>query len=467
MGPSYNNYEKKTIVLFLKKKTENYLLRESHMAKKIYILDTSTCLTDSNSIRAFAGDDVVLPLKVLEEIDRHKKRQDSVGVNARAVIRRLDSLREFGSLYKGVKMGGGRGKLYVKLCVNDDLPADLDLNIPDNEIIGVALNQKAAHSKTKVIVVTRDINMRVKCDALGLATEDYLTDQVVQDTSHIYTGYVEHLVDDPVIDRFYAGEDIFIEEEDLTLHPNQFIMLVSNQNEKKTGLARFITYSAPLRRINERIKNPLWGVKPRNKEQIFALDLLQDKSIDVVTLVGQAGSGKTLLAIAAGLHQVMENETYRRLVISRPIQPLGKDIGFLPGTLEEKMLPWLAPVQDNLQFLLGNDKAALEMYMADGTIEVEALTYIRGRSISNAFIIIDEAQNLTAHELKTIITRVGENTKIVLTGDIEQIDNVYIDETSNGLTHAVEKFKSYEISGHIALVKGERSKIASIAAKIL
>jgi len=437
------------------------------MAKNIYVLDTSTCLTDSNSIRAFAGNDVVLPLKVLEEIDRHKKRQDSVGVNARAVIRRLDSLREFGSLYKGVKMGDGRGKLYVKLCVNDDLPPDLDLNIPDNEIIGVALNQKSAHPRTKVIVVTRDINMRVKCDALGLATEDYLTDQVIQDTSHIYTGYIEHLVDDPVIDRFYAGEDIFIEEEDLALQPNQFIMLVSNQNEKKTGLARFITYSAPLCRINERIQNPLWGVKPRNKEQIFALDLLQDKSIDVVTLVGQAGSGKTLLAIAAGLYQVMENETYRRLVISRPIQPLGKDIGFLPGTLEEKMLPWLAPVQDNLQFLLGNDKAALEMYMADGTIEVEALTYIRGRSISNAFIIIDEAQNLTAHELKTIITRVGENTKIVLTGDIEQIDNVYIDETSNGLTHAVEKFKSYEISGHIALVKGERSKIASIAAKIL
>ena len=187
----------------------------------------------------------------------------------------------------------------------------------------------------------------------------------------------------------------------------------------------------------------------------------------MVTLVGQAGSGKTLLAIAAGLHQVMEEEAYRRLVISRPIQPLGKDIGFLPGTMEEKMLPWIAPIQDNLQFLLGNDKAALEMYMDNGTIEVEALTYIRGRSISNAFIIIDEAQNLTAHELKTIITRVGENTKIILTGDIEQIDNVYIDETSNGLTHAVEKFKSYEISGHVALVKGERSKVASIAAKIL
>jgi PhoH-like ATPase len=437
------------------------------MPKNIYVLDTSTCLTDSNSLRAFGSDDVVLPLKVLEEIDKHKKRQDSVGINAREVIRRLDSLREAGSLYKGVKLGDGRGRIYVKLCVKDDLPDDLDLSIPDNEIIGVALNQKSDHPRTKVIVVTRDINMRVKCDALGLATEDYLTDQVIQDTSHIYTGYIEHLVDEPVIDRFYGGEDVFIDEDELSLMPNQFVMLVSNQNEKKTGLARFINHATPLLRINGKHKKPLWGVKPRNKEQIFALDLLRDKSIDVVTLVGKAGSGKTLLAIAAGLHQVMEDGTYRRLVISRPIQPLGKDIGFLPGTMEEKMLPWIAPIQDNLQFLLGNDKAALEMYMGDGTIEVEALTYIRGRSISNAYIIIDEAQNLTAHELKTIITRVGENTKIVLTGDIEQIDNVYIDETSNGLTHAVEKFKSYEISGHIALVKGERSQVATIAAKIL
>ena len=211
----------------------------------------------------------------------------------------------------------------------------------------------------------------------------------------------------------------------------------------------------------------MWGVKPRNKEQIFSLDLLKDPSVDIVTLVGKAGSGKTLLAIAAGLYQVLETETYNRLVISRPIQPMGRDIGFLPGTMEEKMAPWVAPIQDNLQFLMGNDKETLNMYMDKNTIEVEALTYIRGRSISKAFVIIDEAQNLTAHELKTIITRVGEGTKIVLTGDIEQIDNVYIDETSNGLTHAIEKFKSYELSGHVALVKGERSKIATIASKIL
>jgi len=211
-------------------------------------------------------------------------------------------------------------------------------------------------------------------------------------------------------------------------------------------------------------------VRPRNKEQNFAFDLLMDPNVPIVTLVGQAGSGKTLMAIAAGLAQVVEDQsavTYRRLVVSRPIQPMGKDIGYLPGTMEEKMSPWLMPIQDNLQFLMGNDKETLKMYTDDGTIEIEALTYIRGRSIANSFIIIDEAQNLSAHELKTIITRVGENTKIVLTGDIEQIDNIYVDETSNGLTYAIEKFKSYELSGHITLVKGERSKVATLAAKVL
>jgi PhoH-like ATPase len=437
------------------------------MAKKIYVLDTSVCLTDSHSLLSFENNDIVLPLKVLEEIDNHKKRQDSVGANAREVIRKLDSLRETGSLYKGVKSGADKGKIYVKLCRRENLPDDLDLSIPDNEIIAVALNQKEENPNDKVIVVTRDINMRVKCDALGLITEDYQSNQIVQDSNHLYTGFAEHLVDDSKLDLFYSDEKIFIEEEELMLMPNQFVMLVSNQNEKKTGLAKFINYNLPLTRINDKNKQGIWGVTPRNKEQIFALNLLKDKKVDLVTLVGKAGSGKTLLATAAGLQQVMESQEYRRLVISRPIQPMGKDIGFLPGTMEEKMAPWVAPIQDNLRFLMGNDRENLQMYMDNGTIEIEVLTYIRGRSISDAYIIIDEAQNLTAHELKTILTRVGENTKIVLTGDIEQIDNVYIDETSNGLTHAVEKFKSYDLSGHVTLIKGERSKIATLASKIL
>jgi len=437
------------------------------MAKKIYILDTSVCLTDANCIRSYGNNDIVLPLKVLEEIDNNKKRQDGCGTNARSIIRNLDALREKGSLSKGVRIDKGKGLICVKMVKKEGLPEDLDLRVPDNEIISVALNQKNQNPKRKVIVVTRDINMRVKCDSLGLTTEDFQSDQVVKDTDNIYTGFVTHLVDEPVLDQFYAGEDVYIDKEELKLNPNQFLMLVSNQNEKKTALGRFTSYSEPIKLLNSNSKRNIWGLKPRNKEQIFAMDLLEDEKINVITLVGKAGCGKTLLAIAAGLSQVVEKGTYSRLVVSRPIQPMGRDIGYLPGSMEEKMSPWVAPIRDNLEYLMANDKAALETYMKQGRIEVEALTYIRGRSIANAFIIIDEAQNLTAHELKTILTRVGENTKIVLTGDIEQIDNVYLDETSNGLTHAVEKFKSFEVSGHVTLLRGERSKVATIASKIL
>ena len=313
--------------------------------------------------------------------------------------------------------------------------------------------------------------MRVKCDALGLLTEDYIINQVVKDSTHMYDGYVTHLVDDQTIDQFYNGEDVFLEKEDVELYPNQHMMLVSNSNDKKTAIARFINYLTPLQKVSgANSRNKIWGIRARNKEQAFALNLLMDPNVHVVTLVGKAGSGKTLMAIAAGLEQVVEDSSptrYKRLVVSRPIQPMGKDIGYLPGSMEEKMSPWLMPIQDNLRFLMGNDKETLKMYTDNGRIEIEALTYIRGRSIADSFIIIDEAQNLSAHELKTILTRVGENTKIILTGDVEQIDNAYVDETSNGLTYAVEKFKYYELSGHITLTKGERSKVATLAAKIL
>ena len=438
------------------------------MAKKTYILDTSVYLTDARAITSYQNNDIVIPFKVLEEIDNHKKRQDGVGSNARKLIRMLDSLREKGTLQKGVRIAKGRG--LVRVENPEGLLGHLDMAIADNEIITVALNERDKNPKRKVILVSRDINMRVKCDALGLFTEDYVVNQVITNTDHLYTGFKKHLVDEQTIDQFYNGENVFLDQEGIRLQANHYLMLVSNANEKKTALARFYNYSKPLKRINGEFKKGIWGVKPRNKEQCFSLDLLIDPSIQVVTLVGKAGSGKTLLAIAAGLAQVVEGDKltkYKRLIVSRPIQPLGKDIGYLPGTMEEKMTPWLAPIQDNLRFLMGNDKETLRMYVSQGTIEIEALTYIRGRSISDAFIIIDEAQNLTAHELKTIITRVGENTKVVLTGDIDQIDNVYVDETSNGLAYAVEKFKSYEISGHMTLIKGERSKVATLASKIL
>jgi len=441
------------------------------MAKKIYVLDTSVYLTDANSFTSYGINDIVIPLKVLEEIDNHKNRQDGVGINARSIIRKLDSLRQRGNLYKGVRIGRGKGLAYARQYDATDLPKDFNITNPDNQIIATALTEKKKNPNRKVIVATNDINMRVKCDSIGLMSEEYSSKHIVKNIGKIYTGFKIHLVDEQIIDQFYAGEKILIEKEDARLSPNQFVMLVSNSNEKKTALAKFINYLTPLRRVNGDFNdNGLWGVKPRNKEQSFAADLLMDPKISVVSLIGKAGSGKTLLALAAGLAQVVESNEearYKHLVVSRPIQPLGKDIGYLPGTMEEKMAPWLAPIQDNLKYLMGNDKEVLQMYMSQGIIEVEALTYIRGRSISNAFIIIDEAQNLTCHELKAILTRVGEGTKIVLTGDIEQIDNVYIDETSNGLTLAVERFKNYELSGHITLVKGERSKVATLASKIL
>jgi len=436
--------------------------------KKTYILDTNVFLTNANSIFLYKNNDIVVPLKVLDEIDKHKKRQDGVGLNARNTIRILDSLREKGNLHKGVRLGVGLGKLFVKDFSPDDVPAGFDMTSADNQIICTALTEIKRSSPRKVIVISRDINMRVKCDSLEIPSEDFIKEDAIQDTDELYTGVRSHLVDDQVIDRVYSGEQIFFDKEDVLLQPNQYVMLVSSANEKKTCLAKFSNYNSAIKRVNS-FSDGIWNVSPRNKEQMFALDLLMDVNIPIVSIIGRAGSGKTLLALAAGLEQVLEdrNKNYKKLVVSRPIQPMGKDIGFLPGTLEEKMSPWLMPVQDNLEYLMAGDKTTMELMFENGTIEIEALSYIRGRSISNAYIIIDEAQNLSIHELKTIITRVGENTKIILTGDIEQIDNVYLDATSNGLSHAIEKFKSQPLAGHITLKKGERSKTATLAAKIL
>jgi len=450
--------------------------------KKIYVLDTSVCLSDSNCIFDYDNNDVIIPLKVLEEIDGHKKRQDAVGAQARSVIRLFDELREKGSLQKGVRLGKGKGILKVAPHGVSGLPDDLNCEHNDHIIISTALAEKNSQEKRKVILVSRDINMRVIADSIGVLAEDYDKNQAIRKESELYSGFVEHLVDEQMVDQFYSGESVFIDkDEKVGLLPNQFVMLVSNTNEKKTALCRFMGYMWPLQKVRE-YKQGLWGVRARNKEQSFALDLLMDPDVQIVSLIGKAGSGKTLLAIAAGLEQVVSNQTvmsaafddkgfsdglYKRLIVSRPVQPLGKDIGFLPGTMEDKMKPWLAPIQDNLKFLTGDDQTTLEMYMEKGIIEMEALTYIRGRSIANSFIIIDEAQNLSRHEVKTILTRAGEGTKIVLTGDIEQIDNIYINETSTGLVHAVERLKRFDIAGHITLRKGERSKLATVAAKNL
>jgi PhoH-like ATPase len=435
--------------------------------KKIYVLDTSVYLTNAECIYAFKNHDIYVPLKVFEEIDKHKKRQDPVGAQARKIIRIWDGLRGRGSIDKGVRIKKGRGllKSVSSTGIAEDLPVDLDIKVPDHLIIATALkfHRQAAR---KVILVSRDINMRVIADAVGLTSEDFQNNQVVDKSEKIYTGAQTVLVDDQLIDQFYDKKMVYLDRRGL--YPNQYIMMVSNANEKKTALGRFVNKNTPVRQILSG-KTKIWGITPRNKEQSYLMDALMDPNIEVVSAIGKAGSGKTICAIAAGLEQTIDErgQRYSRVIVSRPVQPLGKDIGFLPGTMEEKMSPWLMPIQDNLQFLMGNDKVTLDIYRQKGIIEIEALTYIRGRSISNAFIIIDEAQNLTTHELKTIITRVGEGTKIVLTGDIEQIDNVYIDATSNGLTHAVEKFKKFELASHVTLHRGERSKVATFAAENL
>jgi PhoH-like ATPase len=444
------------------------------MTKKTYVLDTNVYLTDSSALTSYGNNDILIPIKVLEEIDKHKKRQDSVGANARRIIRALDDLRAKGNLHKGVRIERGKGIVKARSFDPDILPPGYNSNDPDNQILSTALTEKQENPKRKIIVVSRDINMRVKCDALGLAGEDYVVEKLVESRSQIYTGVKNHLVDDQIIDRFYSGEPVTVEKEDVELYPHQFVMLISNSNEKKTALARFSSYTKPLSKIIDCFDNR-FKIKARNKEQEFAFNLLFDPGVEVITLVGAAGTGKTLIALYAGICQTLDNfkgvlpkqAEYDRMIISRPIQPMGKDLGFLPGSLEEKMAPWLSPIKDNLQFLMGGKKDLLKEYVEEGIIEVEALTYIRGRSINNAFIIIDEIQNMTVHELKTVVTRVGEGSKIVLMGDVEQIDNVYLDETTNGLTYAVEKFKTHSITGHMTLKRGERSKVATLAAKIL
>lgn len=437
--------------------------------KKIFVLDTSVCLANANAVYSFGKEDVYIPLKVLEEVDKHKNRQDGVGQNARSFIKILDELRERGSLQEGVRLQKGKGLLRSVALTPSAFPVDLDLSVPDHVIIATAFGVAKLNEDKKIVVVSRDINMRVICDSIGLGSEGYDANQVISSSSELYSGFADIVVDDEFIERLYEGELMQLEDKQAkNLFPHQFLTLISNKNANKTALARFINKESPLRRLPEfKGRNQIQGIEARNREQSFAMDLLMDPAIPIVTLVGKAGSGKTLTAIAAGMEQMLKKSVYTRLIVSRPVQPMGRDIGFLPGTMEEKMLPWLSPIQDNLQFLLGNDKAMLTEYMARGQIEIEALTYIRGRSIAKAFMVIDEAQNLSAHELKTIVTRVGENTKIVLTGDIEQIDNVYVNDTSNGLAYAVEKFKETQLAGHVSLVKGERSAVATLAAKIL
>ena len=310
---------------------------ELSKTKKIYVLDTNVYLTDANSLESFGESDIVIPLKVLDEIDKHKKRQDPVGAHARSIIRKLDKLREHGNLHHGVQISEAKGMVYAKSYDPFVLPDDLDLDNPDNQIIATALTEKNNNEDSEVIVVSRDINMRVKCDSLGLECEDYNLEQVVEDVSGLYTGFMTHLVDDQVIDDVYNDIPFYLEEEDVRVNQNQFIMLVSNTNDKKASLVRFLNYREPLKKVRQS-KKFIWGLKPRNKEQTFAADLLMDPSVPVVSLIGKAGSGKTLLALASALQQTFgetaNDRVYNKIVVTKPVEPVGKDIGFLPGSME-------------------------------------------------------------------------------------------------------------------------------------
>ncbi|NLW46357.1 MAG: PhoH family protein [Firmicutes bacterium] len=436
--------------------------------KKIYILDTSVLVHDPRALTEFEDNDIVIPIAVVEEIDGHKKRQDEVGRNARWVSAFLDKLRAVGHLDEGVSLGKQKGKIRVELNHQEieKLPPTLDRNKVDNRIIAVAYALKK-ESQTPVILVTKDINMRIKADALGISAEDYETDKI--EIEEVYTGCRTIKVEPEMIDRFFKAGEVILPDEGL--FSNQMIILEDSFGTSKSALARHLSGGklVPLRFSNQ---DP-FGLKARNKEQKFALELLLDEEVRLVTLIGKAGTGKTLLALAAGLQKVVEETRYRRFAISRPVIPMGNDLGFLPGDINEKLRPWMQPIYDNLEFLFNNrDKNEnidqLVNSMKDlNILELEALTYIRGRSIPNQFLLVDEAQNLSPHEIRTVITRVGEGTKIVLTGDPYQIDHPYLDSNSNGLTFVVERFKNEKIAGHITLSKGERSDLAELGAKLL
>jgi PhoH-like ATPase len=438
--------------------------------KKNYVLDTNVLLHDPRALFQFKDNNVIIPIYVVEEIDKFKRDLSELGRNARQVSRDLDHFRvENGSLTEGVPLEGG-GTLRV-MFTQKELPRELmNQHLIDNRILALAADVKEREPGLRCVFVTKDINLRIRADALGLITEDYENDKI--ENPEVYMGVREVEVGKADIDSFYAHGELQPQGSN-GVYPNEFALLKDRDAPNHTALSKFNAAKGKFVPLLKSLKEGAWGLRPRNKEQSFALDLLINDEIKLVTIVGKAGTGKTLLAIAAGLQKTMEEQVYQKMLVSRPVFPLGKDIGFLPGTVEEKLNPWMQPIYDNVEFLMGlsrADKKAGRSYkeLIDlGLVAIEPLTYIRGRSIPNQYIIVDEAQNLTPHEVKTIITRVGDNTKIVLTGDPYQIDNPYVDATNNGLVHVVNKFKSEKLAGHITLTKGERSALAELASNVL
>lgn len=450
------------------------------MKKKTFVIDTNVLLFDAMAIMKLGANDIVIPITVIEEIDRFKKDLNENGRNARHISRFLDDMRRRGNLLDGVALDN-KGMLYVDLPDhkngNPVLSVFMDNNA-DNTILATALKHKNIDPKKEVVFITKDTNLRIKADLLGIKAVDYEPGD--QKIDELYSGsrYVECT---------RANIDTFFKEKKLPLTairnttgimPNEYVILKDVAEPSHTALGRYDLNSGMIVPLLRGVVDGVWGIIPRNVEQIFAMDMLLNDDMRLVSLIGKAGTGKTLLAIAAGLSLTIDAGAYARLLVSRPVFPLGKDIGYLPGDIDEKLNPWMAPIFDNLEYILGAGEASSgkkkmgsarkwQELINQGMLNIEPLTYIRGRSIANQYLIVDEAQNLTPHEIKTIITRAGNYTKIVLTGDCFQIDNPYIDSSSNGLSYIVERFKNQKIAGHVTLVKGERSELAELAANLL
>ncbi|MDI3480382.1 MAG: PhoH-like ATPase [Tepidanaerobacteraceae bacterium] len=441
--------------------------------EKIYVLDTSVLLSDPNAFFSFDDNDVVIPAVVIEEVDSKKNYQDEIGRNARRISRILDGFRNKGKLHEGIQLEGG-GTFRVELNHKAmTYLADYFVEYNnDHRILAVAKNLQLEENQKsrpkKVILVSKDAIMRVKADALGIEAQDYLSDKIVT-ASDFYQGYVEKNVHPSVIDVFYMDGSLSMEYfDDEAFYPNQYVILKDVYGSSKSALGRYFFQKksvVPLYSARETV----WGIRPKNAQQKMALDLLLNDDIPLVTITGRAGTGKTLLALAAGLLKTEDEKAYKKLVVARPVVPMGRDIGFLPGDKDEKLRPWMQPIYDNLEYIFNirNGEDIDDIMVGLKNVEVEALTYIRGRSIAKQFIIVDEAQNLSRHEMKTIVSRVGEGSKIVLIGDPEQIDNPYLDYSSNGLSYVVEKFKDQALAGHVNLIKGERSPLAQLAAELL
>lgn len=436
-----------------------------------YVLDTNVLLHDPQALFSFGENDVWLPIYIFDELDKFKKELSQRGKSARDVIRKIEAMRQKGSLADGIPMGENLGSIHVAYAKTEqlDVPFESNIRIMDNAILATVKSIIDVKGRDNTIFVTMDVNLRLRADALAMRVEDY-EGEAPRNIEEHYTGFQTVVISSDQIDALYRDGSVPWSTNTMELYPNEFVLLKSSDESlSPSGTARYIEESGMLRLVTFSKKRAHSGIRARNPEQSFAFDILLDPEVKLVTLVGKAGTGKTLLAIAAGL-EAMETDLYKTLVVSRPIFPMGKEMGFLPGDVDAKLTPWMQPIYDNLELISQNKNGLGSTYkevIAKENIRIEPLTYIRGRSLPNQYIIVDEAQNLTPHEVKTIITRCGDGTKIVLTGDPYQIDNPYVDSTNNGLSYVVEKFKRERVAAHLTLQKGERSHLAELASNLL